>query len=83
MLREARVLSALQGRARVPRVLAVCDDASVLGVPFYVMEELNGHVVTDALPAMLDSPGARARRAGTTSSMRSSSCTRSTSRPRA
>ncbi len=40
MLREARVLSALQGRARVPRVLAVCDDESVLGVPFYVMEEL-------------------------------------------
>ena len=59
MLREARVLSALQGRARVPRVLAVCDDASVLGVPFYVMEELRGDVVTDALPAALDSPGAR------------------------
>ena len=45
MLREARVLQALQGRARVPRVLAVCDDASVLDVPFYVMEELRGHVV--------------------------------------
>ena len=29
MLREARVLQALDGRARVPRVLAVCDDASV------------------------------------------------------
>ena len=27
MLREARVLGALEGRARVPRVLAVCDDA--------------------------------------------------------
>src|ERR1700759_2978483 len=38
MLREARVLSALAGRARVPEVLAVCDDESVIGAPFYVME---------------------------------------------
>jgi aminoglycoside phosphotransferase (APT) family kinase protein len=37
MLREARVLRALEGRARVPRVLAVCDDESVIGAPFYVM----------------------------------------------
>ena len=29
-------------RARVPRVLAVCQDEAVLGVPFYVMEELDG-----------------------------------------
>jgi aminoglycoside phosphotransferase (APT) family kinase protein len=63
MLREARVLSGLQGRARVPRVLAVCADADVLGVPFYVMEELRGHVVTEELPASLASADAR-RRAG-------------------
>jgi aminoglycoside phosphotransferase (APT) family kinase protein len=59
MLREARVLQALEGRARVPRVLAVCDDASVLDVPFYVMEELRGYVVTDELPAELGSPNDR------------------------
>ena len=63
MLREARVLSGLQGRARVPRVLAVCAEADVLGVPFYVMEELRGHVVTEELPASLASADAR-RRAG-------------------
>ncbi|MDX6629330.1 MAG: hypothetical protein QOH00_1576 [Gaiellales bacterium] len=63
MLREARVLSALQGRARVPRVLAICTEAAALGVPFYVMEELRGHVVTDELPASLGSAPAR-RRAG-------------------
>jgi aminoglycoside phosphotransferase (APT) family kinase protein len=63
MLREARVLGALQGRARVPRVLAVCHDAEVLGVPFYVMDEVRGHVVTDELPASLRSADAR-RRAG-------------------
>lgn len=63
MLREARVLAALRGRARVPRVLAVCEDPDVLGVPFYVMEELRGHVVTDTLPASLSDARAR-RRAG-------------------
>ena len=63
MLREARVLTALEGRARVPRVLAVCQDEDVLGVPFYVMEELHGDVVTDALPAALGTAEAR-REAG-------------------
>ena len=53
------MLSALEGRARVPRVLAVCRDADVLGVPFYVMEELHGHVVTDELPAVLGTAEAR------------------------
>src|SRR3954465_606601 len=38
VLREARVLRALDGRARVPRVLAICDDESVIGAPFYLME---------------------------------------------
>jgi aminoglycoside phosphotransferase (APT) family kinase protein len=59
MLREARALSALQGRARVPRVLAVCRDESVLGVPFYVMQELHGDVVTDRLPPVLATAEAR------------------------
>jgi aminoglycoside phosphotransferase (APT) family kinase protein len=63
MLREARVLSALEGRARVPRVLAVCDDESVLGAPFYVMEEVIGHVVTSAMPHGLDTPPERERTA--------------------
>ena len=59
MLREARVLSALQGRARVPRVLAVCEDSDVLGVPFYVMEELHGDVVTDEPSPVLGTAEAR------------------------
>jgi aminoglycoside phosphotransferase (APT) family kinase protein len=63
MLREARVLSALEGRARVPRVLAVCDDEAVLGAPFYVMEEVVGHVVTSAMPHVLDTPEERLRTA--------------------
>ena len=45
VLREARLLTALDGHAaRTPAVLATCDDESVLGgVPFYVMEEMRGH----------------------------------------
>jgi aminoglycoside phosphotransferase (APT) family kinase protein len=63
MLREARVLRALTGRARVPRVLAACEDESILGVPFYVMEEIEGHVVTDTMPGPLDTPVQRRRAA--------------------
>ena len=62
VLREARLLRALAGSpARVPRVLAACDDESVLGVPFYVMEEVVGTVVTDTLPPILETAEARAR----------------------
>ena len=80
MLREARVLTALAGRARVPRVLAVCQDPDVLGVPFYVMEELEGDVVDGRAARRARHAPRRAARPGTTSSTRSSSCTRSTSR---
>ena len=51
----------LAGRARVPAVLAVCDDDAVIGAPFYVMERVEGHVVTSAVPAALDSPEDRRR----------------------
>src|SRR3954453_5229627 len=39
--------------ARGPRVVAICEDADVLGVPFYVMAYLEGHVVTETLPPPL------------------------------
>jgi aminoglycoside phosphotransferase (APT) family kinase protein len=62
VLREARLLRALADTpARVPRVLAACDDEAVLGVPFYVMEEVAGTVIADAVPAALDAPAERAR----------------------
>jgi aminoglycoside phosphotransferase (APT) family kinase protein len=63
VLREARVLRALEGRARVPRVLAVGDDDAVIGAPFYVMEKVEGHVVTNAVPEPLDTPEERRRMA--------------------
>jgi aminoglycoside phosphotransferase (APT) family kinase protein len=60
VLREARMLTGLEGRARVPRVLATCADETVIGAPFYVMQKLEGHVITDTLPAALDTAAERA-----------------------
>lgn len=52
VLREARVLKALEGQdVPAPRVLAVAQVGDVLDVPFYVMEHVPGHVITDQLPA--------------------------------
>jgi aminoglycoside phosphotransferase (APT) family kinase protein len=60
VLREARLLRALEATpVRVPPVLAVCSDESVLGVPFYVMEEMHGSVITDSIPPALDDPRGR------------------------
>jgi aminoglycoside phosphotransferase (APT) family kinase protein len=57
VLREARLLRALEGtEVRVPRVLAVGDDEAVLGVPFYVMEEVHGSVLASGVPDQLDAP---------------------------
>jgi aminoglycoside phosphotransferase (APT) family kinase protein len=62
VLREARLLRALEGtQVRVPRVLAVGDDEAVLGVPFYLMEEVHGSVVTSEVPAGIDTPAERRR----------------------
>ncbi len=52
MVREHTVITALRDtEVPVPRTLALCTDEAVLGAPFYVMEEVPGHVVRDALPA--------------------------------
>ncbi len=62
VLREARLLRALEATpVRVPKVLAVCDDLKVVGSPFYIMEEVAGEVITDALPSSLDNPEQRAQ----------------------
>jgi aminoglycoside phosphotransferase (APT) family kinase protein len=63
MVREARLQLALReaGFARLPTIVAVCEDESVLGVPFYVMEYLDGHVPTDEPPPGLESERQRRR----------------------
>jgi aminoglycoside phosphotransferase (APT) family kinase protein len=58
VLREAFLLRAVEGTAiRVPRVLATCEDEGVIGAPFYVMERIEGDVITARAPEGAD--GAR------------------------
>jgi aminoglycoside phosphotransferase (APT) family kinase protein len=62
VLREARLLRALRATpARVPPVLAVCDDPAVIGSPFYLMERLEGEVIVSSVPEALDSEAERRR----------------------
>jgi aminoglycoside phosphotransferase (APT) family kinase protein len=62
VLREARLLRALEPTAvRTPKILAVCDDEQVIGAPFYVMELVEGEVITDSVPPALDDDGQRRR----------------------
>jgi aminoglycoside phosphotransferase (APT) family kinase protein len=65
VVREARLQLALAAQGiRVPAIVAVCDDTSLLGVPFYVMEHLDGWVISDELPPGLARDGAARRRLG-------------------
>ncbi|GLI28574.1 acyl-CoA dehydrogenase [Agromyces rhizosphaerae] len=64
MVREARIQRLVsQFGVPVPEIVSVCDDASVLGVPFYVMRFLEGEVITDDIPPALDAPEERRRTA--------------------
>ncbi len=52
--REYRVMRALQGsEVPVPKMLHLCEDPSVIGTSFYLMEWVEGRVVTaSALPSL-------------------------------
>jgi aminoglycoside phosphotransferase (APT) family kinase protein len=48
--REFRVLSALQNSdVPVPRMLHWCEDESIIGTPFYIMEYLQGRILRNPL----------------------------------
>ena len=54
MAREFRVLSRLHAQyRRAPQAIAFCEDASVLGSPFQLIEYRPGTVVSDSVPAQL------------------------------
>src|SRR5437867_7471076 len=59
--REYRVISALAATGvPVPRTYALCEDASVVGTPFYIMEYVRGRLFVDPrLPEV--TPAERAR----------------------
>ncbi|KAF2653499.1 APH-domain-containing protein [Lophiostoma macrostomum CBS 122681] len=46
--REYRIINALQNTdVPVPRVYGLCEDSSVVGSPFYIMEFLDGRIITE------------------------------------
>jgi len=52
VVREHRILAALHPAwPKVPRPVLCCDDPSVLGAPFYLMERVAGVVLRDRPPA--------------------------------
>jgi aminoglycoside phosphotransferase (APT) family kinase protein len=54
MGREHRILSALaQHYPRAPRPLTYCEDESVIGAPFYVMQRMRGVILRKELPPEL------------------------------
>ncbi|WGH92223.1 phosphotransferase family protein [Auritidibacter ignavus] len=60
MIREARVQSALATRGfAVPTIRAVEETGELLGVPFYIMDTLDGDVITSELPERFESDEAR------------------------
>ncbi|MGH2731296.1 MAG: phosphotransferase family protein [Actinomycetota bacterium] len=49
--REYRILSALQSTpVRVPQTILACEDETVIGAPFYLMEKVDGVVIRNELP---------------------------------
>ncbi|MFY9804595.1 MAG: phosphotransferase family protein [Candidatus Acidiferrales bacterium] len=63
MGREFRVLSKLHSAySPAPRALVHCDDDSIIGAPFYVMEPIRGVILRRNLPAGLDFSAEKARR---------------------
>jgi len=62
MGREYRVLSKLHEAYPVaPRVILYCDDLSVLGAPFYLMEPIRGIILRRQLPPDVNLSAATAR----------------------
>ncbi|WP_026910991.1 phosphotransferase family protein [Patulibacter minatonensis] len=60
VVREARLLQGLESQdVRTPKVLLLHEDDALLGVPFYVMEQVHGDVIGEELPARFDAPAAR------------------------
>jgi aminoglycoside phosphotransferase (APT) family kinase protein len=63
MSREFRVLSKLHSAySPAPEVLLYCDDDSVIGAPFYVMNPVHGIILRKHVPPCLDFPAEKARR---------------------
>lgn len=62
VLREFRVLSGLiKTNVPVPRPILACEDTSIIGAPFYIMQKLDGIIIRHAVPAPFDNSNNRAQ----------------------
>ncbi|WP_254838547.1 phosphotransferase family protein [Natronomonas marina] len=61
VLREYRVIDALQGELPVPPTVESCDDHSVVGSDFYITELLEGDVIRETEPERFAAPAHRRR----------------------
>lgn len=58
VIREARIIQALEPMGvPVPHVVAICDDESVIGAPFALMDFIDGLILSDRVPASLQGAG--------------------------
>jgi aminoglycoside phosphotransferase (APT) family kinase protein len=60
VMREYRYISALHGKARVPVPVTGCEDVSVIGAPFFLMERVEGQEIRETLPPAWDNLPGRA-----------------------
>ena len=53
MIREFRVLQALEkaGYTKMPHPISACEDESILGAPFFLMEKVDGLIIRNRPPA--------------------------------
>lgn len=62
MAREYRVLNGLAPHFdQAPKVFGFCDDSSVIGAPFIVMERCTGVIIRDSLPSQFGASATLAR----------------------
>ncbi|HLJ28257.1 MAG TPA: phosphotransferase family protein [Candidatus Angelobacter sp.] len=62
MGREYRVLSRIHSVYPAPKALLYCDDASILGAPFYLMERMHGIILRREMPPGLQITPEKVRR---------------------
>ncbi len=53
MVREFKVLEALEkaGYTKMPKPILVCEDESIIGAPFFLMERVDGRIIRNKMPA--------------------------------
>ena len=53
MVREFKVLKALEkaGYTKMPKPILLCEDEAIIGAPFFLMEQVEGRIIRNKMPA--------------------------------